>query len=74
MEKTVSHFTLQILGINGFTYLLAGAILFFSAMNAINGPGWLGNNMGIPGTGTFTEQSNSLPDTLDLSRSEFRLK
>jgi len=64
---------IQILGINIFTYVLAIAIAFFFSMNVFLGPGWLGSKVGIPGTGTFTERSSSLPDTIDLSDSEYLL-
>jgi len=39
-------------------------------MNLILGPGWLGQIMGLEGTGTFTQMSDSLPDTIDLSQPE----
>jgi len=58
----------QLLGINLFTYLLAGLIALFLSLNTILGPGWLGQQMGLGGTGTFTEISQSLPDRVDLSR------
>jgi hypothetical protein len=60
-------------GINVFTYILAAAIAFFLSMNVIFGPGWLGNQIGIPSTGTFNEMSNSLPQTIDLSDPEYRI-
>lgn len=63
----------EILGINGFTYVLAALIAFFLGMNFALGPGWLGQLLQIPGTGTFTEISDSLPDTVDLSKPEFLL-
>ena len=63
----------EILGINGFTYVLAALIAFFLGMNVALGPGWLGQLLQIPGTGTFTEISDSLPDTVDLSKPEFLL-
>lgn len=65
---------LQLLGINIFTYVLAGAIAFFLSMNTIYGSGWLGGRIGIPGTGTFVEQSASLPATIDLSRPEYQIR
>jgi hypothetical protein len=63
---------LQLLGINIFTYFLAAAIAFFLSMNAFLGPGWLGNTIGVQNTGTFTQTSESLPEAVDLSKSEFR--
>jgi hypothetical protein len=63
----------ELLGINVFTYILAAAIIFFLSMNFVLGPGWLGSAMGLKGTGTFSEVSDSLPDTIDLSSPEFRL-
>ena len=64
----------QLLGINGFTYVLAALITFFLSMNLILGPGWLGQQMGLEGTGTFTQISDSLPDSVDLSKPEFLLQ
>jgi len=61
------------LGVNAFTYLLAGAILFFFGMNVVLGPGWLGSAVGIQGTGDFTETSNALPETLDLGTKDYLL-
>lgn len=63
----------DILGINLFTYILAGLIAFFFSCNMLLGPGWLGQKVGLPGTGTFTEISKSLPDSVDLSKDEFLL-
>lgn len=63
----------QLLGINIFTVILAGLIIFFLSMNTILGVGWLGKVVGIPGTGSFEEVSPSLPGTFDLNRPEFRL-
>ena len=60
-------------GINVFTYVLAAGIAFFFGMNVILGPGWLGNQIGIPSTGTFDEISNSLPKTIDLSDPAYRI-
>ena len=40
-------------------------------MNIILGPGWLGNSIGLEGTGTFEKISDSLPDTIDLSNDDF---
>lgn len=42
-------------------------------MNLLLGPGWLGQLAGLEGRGTFTEISDSLPDSVDLSRPEFLL-
>ena len=61
------------MGINIFTFILAGLIVFFLSMNIILGPGWLGGAMKLSGTGTFEEVSPSLPGTLDLNKPEFRL-
>lgn len=60
----------ELLGINIFTYILAALIVVFLSLNALLGPGWLGQSMGIKGTGSFTEISNSLPDSVDLSNPE----
>jgi hypothetical protein len=64
----------QLLGVNAFTYVLAAAIAFFFAMNTVLGPGWLGSSIGIQGTGTFTEVSDDLPASVDLSSPEFLLE
>jgi len=61
------------LGINIFTYILGAAIVFFLSMNAILGPGWLGNVIGVKGTGEFTQMSDSLPDIVDLGQSDYLL-
>lgn len=63
----------KILGISGFTYVLAALIVFFFSMNLLLGPGWLGQQIGLEGTGTFTEISDSLPDSVDLSAEEYLL-
>lgn len=63
----------QLLGINVFTYILATAIVFFLSMNLVFGPGWLGSAIGVKGTGSFSEVSTSLPDTVDLSKPDFLL-
>lgn len=60
----------ELLGINIFSYVLAAACVFFLGMNAILGPGWLGQTIGLKGTGTFTEISDSLPGNIDLSGQE----
>jgi hypothetical protein len=41
------------------------------SLNAILGPGWLGQSMGLSGTGSFTETSSSLPSMVDLGESEY---
>lgn len=71
-EGAPSEFTVmkELLGINVFTYVLAAACIFFLGMNAILGPGWLGQTIGLKGTGTFTEVSDSLPGNIDLSGKE----
>jgi hypothetical protein len=48
-------------------------IAFFLSMNLAFGPGWLGQFMGMEGTGTFTQISDSLPDSVDLSNPDFLL-
>ena len=63
----------KLLGINIFTYILAAAIAFFFGMNTILGPGWLGSTLGVEGTGTFTETSQSLPGKIDLGDSQYLL-
>ena len=63
----------KLMGINIFTYLLAIFITFFLSMNAIYGPGWLGQSMGLGDVGTFTRVSDSLPIDLDVSGEEFLL-
>lgn len=63
----------QILGIGGFTYVLGALIVLMLTLNAVLGPGWLGQAMGIQGTGTFTEVSSSLPDQIDLSADAYLL-
>ena len=60
----------QLLGINIFTYILGAACIFFLSMNAILGPGWLGQVAGIQGTGSFTDVSDSLPGNVDLNNPE----
>eukprot|EP00565_Helicotheca_tamesis_P000745 CAMPEP_0185732216 /NCGR_PEP_ID=MMETSP1171-20130828/15381_1 /TAXON_ID=374046 /ORGANISM="Helicotheca tamensis, Strain CCMP826" /LENGTH=195 /DNA_ID=CAMNT_0028401649 /DNA_START=23 /DNA_END=610 /DNA_ORIENTATION=+ len=60
----------QLLGINIFTYILAAAIAIMLSLNAILGPGWLGQMMGLEGTGTFTDVSDSLPGNIDLNQPE----
>eukprot|EP00978_Attheya_sp_CCMP212_P040117 scaffold215595_cov68-Attheya_sp.AAC.2 len=63
----------ELLGVNVFTYVLGALIAIFLGANAILGPGWLGQSIGLEGTGTFTQVSPSLPDTLDLSSPEYLL-
>jgi len=67
------HGSNQLLGINIFTYILAAAIAFFLSMNMILGQGWLGNAIGLQGTGTFIERSEKLPNVVDLSEDQFSL-
>lgn len=57
----------ELLGISGFTYALGALIVLMLSLNTILGPGWLGQAVGIAGTGTFTDVSPSLPDQVDLS-------
>jgi hypothetical protein len=64
---------LQLLGINIFSYILAATIVVFLSLNYFLGPGWLGSAIGMQGTGTFSQVSDSLPDTIDLSDPSFRL-
>ena len=61
----------KILGIGGFTYVLGALIVLMLTLNTVLGPGWLGQAIGIQGTGTFTEVSSSLPDQIDLSADEY---
>ncbi|KAL7430533.1 hypothetical protein ACHAXH_004697 [Discostella pseudostelligera] len=63
----------ELLGINIFTYILAVAIVFFLSMNAVAGPGWLGQTLGWDDVGTFTRVSDSLPLSVDVSGSEYLL-
>jgi len=63
----------ELLGINAFTYVLAGLIVVFLSLNAFLGPGWLGQSIGLSGTGTFTDVSPSFPDTIDLSGADYLL-
>lgn len=67
------NIAIKLLGINGFTFLLAALIIFFLSMNIMLGPGWLGSKLGIPGTGSIQEVSPSLPGSIDLNKPEFRL-
>lgn len=60
------------MGVNIFTYILAGLILLFVTLNFVLGPGWLGQAMGIQGVGTFTNP-DSITDTIDLGKSEYLL-
>lgn len=55
------------MGINIFTYILAALIIFFLSMNAISGPGWLGQSLGWEDVGTFTKTSDALPLNVDVS-------
>jgi len=63
----------DLLGINIFTYILAALIVFFLSMNAIFGPGWLGQSLGWEDVGTFTKVSDSLPLNVDVSAPEYLL-
>jgi hypothetical protein len=65
--------TLQLLGINIFSYVLGAAIIVFLSLNYVLGPGWLGSAIGMQGAGSFDEVSDSLPSTIDLSDPSFRL-
>jgi len=65
---------LQLLGINGLTYVLALFIVLLSGTNALLGPGWLGNAIGIPGTGQFVQNSDSVPEAIDLGSADFRIR
>jgi hypothetical protein len=56
-----------------FTYILGAFIIFFFSMNLIIGPGWLGQALGIPGTGSINEISESLPGSVDLTNPEYLL-
>jgi hypothetical protein len=38
--------------------------------NALLGPGWLGEKLGIVGTGTYTEISKSFPSIVNLDDAE----
>mmetsp|Transcript_26930 Transcript_26930/g.30765 ORF Transcript_26930/g.30765 Transcript_26930/m.30765 type:complete len:168 (-) Transcript_26930:458-961(-) len=64
----------ELLGISVFTYVLGFLIIVMLSLNALLGPGWLGQSIGIPGTGTFTELSDSIPDKFDLSADEYLLR
>jgi hypothetical protein len=63
----------ELLGINAFTYMLAGLIIFFLSMNFIYGEGWLGQTIGLEGTGSFEQVSENLPLSIDLSDSKYTL-
>lgn len=60
----------ELLGINIFTFALIGLIAFFFLFNALLGPGWLGEKLGIVGTGTYTEISKSFPSIVNLDDAE----
>ena len=60
----------QILGINAFTYILAALIVIFLTLNSVLGPGWLGQKLGIEGTGEYTEYGTSIPKPVDLKYPE----
>jgi hypothetical protein len=57
----------KLLGISAITYVLAAAIVISLGLNFFLGPGWLGQALGLSGTGSFTETSGSIPESLDLS-------
>ena len=63
----------KLFGINIFTYILAALIVIFLSLNFILGPGWLGSAIGIQGAGEFNEVSDSLPQLIDLSSSDYLL-
>mmetsp|Transcript_25306 Transcript_25306/g.54461 ORF Transcript_25306/g.54461 Transcript_25306/m.54461 type:complete len:171 (-) Transcript_25306:230-742(-) len=63
----------NLLGINIFTYILAAVIIIFLSMNAVFGPGWLGQSLGWENVGTFTKVSDSLPLEVDVSGPEYLL-
>ena len=42
-------------------------------MNAVYGPGWLGQSLGWEDVGTFTRTSESLPLNVDVSGPEYLL-
>jgi len=66
--------TKQLLGVNVFTFILAGLIVFFLSMNLILGPGWLGQQLGVEGTGNLGNVvSEKLPLSMDLSQSPYLL-
>ena len=60
----------QILGINTFTYILAALIVLFLSLNSMLGPGWLGQKLGIEGTGEYTEYGNTIPKPVNLNSPE----
>jgi len=72
-ETEPSKFSImtQLLGINLFTYILAALIVISLSLNAFLGPGWLGQKIGLEGTGTITQISDSLPTSIDLSAPEY---
>jgi hypothetical protein len=63
----------ELLGLNVFTLILAILIVLFMGANFLLGPGWLGNRLGIEGTGTFQEISDAIPGIIDLSQPDYRL-
>lgn len=42
-------------------------------MNAISGPGWLGQSLGWEDVGTFTKTSDALPLNVDVSGPDYLL-
>jgi hypothetical protein len=63
----------ELLGLNVFTLILALLIAFFMSANFFLGPGWLGQKLGIEGTGTFQEVSDAIPGVIDLSQPDYLL-
>jgi hypothetical protein len=63
----------ELLGLNIFTLILAILIALFMGANFLLGPGWLGNKLGIEGTGTFQEISDAIPGIIDLSKADYLL-
>jgi hypothetical protein len=63
----------ELLGLNVFTLILALLIAFFMGANFFLGPGWLGQKLGIEGTGTFQDVSDAIPGVIDLSQPDYLL-
>lgn len=61
------NFCVKLLGISAITYVLAAAIVITLGLNIALGPGWLGQAIGLSGTGSFTETSGAIPESVDLS-------
>ena len=64
---------IKLLGINIFTYILGSLIILFLLLNFILGPGWLGQMIGMEGTGSFTDISDTFPSEIDLSNPNYKL-